>query len=300
MSKRTSAVLTSVATLIIVFALCLTACSGRPPRNEDVVGHWTDTFHCETDKATYYYMHWYPGSSHPLNPPWIKRVDKRTGRAVWGRDMKVRSSEKILSKARSLGHVMWVNSIPRRPEKLAWGPVDASGLQMAAHPATDHNHSVWCVIRNAGKKPVHYSIYFAGYWEAMTVEARKPGASEWIKLEPANAEALPRKSAGAGPGSIGVLKPGEEVPFSMLGTRTGESLPADRRYSFEYWLPSYRWPDELSGKVEVRLSQRLGGDGSKNTWQGTLRSGVFCMQVMDWSKIISLPGPDGPSGGQEE
>ncbi len=290
--------------LVVGAFVCVSAaaCLSRAPKNEDVVGHWTDTFYCETDKAMYYHMHWYPGTSTPLPRLWLKRVSKKTGRAQWGPAMETYlEREKVIRKVKPR-LVRERNPIgaPSRPKKLAWGPAAPAGFKMAAHrPAGGSD--VWCVIANRGDKKVRYSGYFVGWWEALTVEARPAGSKKWTKLKRFEAMSLPVKSAGASPSSLHVLEPGEEVPFYRWGQKHGEPLPAGRRYSFKVSLAAYEWLAAWKGDVEVRISQRLGGDGSKDTWKGTFKSAVLVVPVKEarnpfaeWV-VPSSPPPAPPS-----
>lgn len=283
--------------------LASAACVSCAPKNEDVVGHWTDTFYCETDKAMYYHMRYYPGTSTLIPRPWLKRVSKKTGRARWGPAMeRYLEREKVIRKARPQT-IWYVNPIgaPPRPEKLAWGPAAPAGLKMAAHRPAGWS-DVWCVIANRGGKKVRYSDYFVGYWGALTVEARPAGSEKWTKLERRDAKGLDVKSAGAFPANVHVLEPGEEVPFYRRGQKHGEPLPAGRRYSFSVSLGAYEWPAAWKGDVEVRISQRLGWDGSKDTWKGTLKSPAMVVPVKEArmrlvkleAKVIPFPPPATP------
>ncbi len=292
--------------LVVGAFVCVSAaaCVSCAPKNEDVVGHWTDTFYCETDKAMYYHMHWYPGTSTPLPRPWLKRVDKRSGRAQWGPAVeKYLEREKVIRKAKPRP-VRYEDPIgaPSRPKKLAWGPAAPAGLKMGAHRPAGWS-DVWCVIRNRGDRKVRYSDYFVGYWGALTVEARPTGSKKWSELKRRDAKGLDVKSAGASQSNVHVLEPGEEVPFYRWGRKHGKLLPAGRRYSFSVSLGAYQWPASWKGDVEVRISQRLGWDGSKNTWKGSLTSAVLVVPVKEArmrivkleAKTIPFPPPATPS-----
>ena len=170
----------------------------------------------------------------------------------------------------------------RRPEPIHWGPEDSGGLQLGAW-LDSRQPVLWCVIRNQGDRSIRYSDYFLGYWECVTLKARVDPHDEW-RIMPRHKQS-PRyyKGAGASSKDVHLLQPRKEM---LPAHREGEQpivrseLPP---YSFSVRLRDIDWPDSWTGAVQVVVSQRLGGDGSADTWEGTLESEPISMPAARWA-----------------
>jgi hypothetical protein len=182
----------------------------------------------------------------------------------------------------------------RRPARFRWGPQDPCGLQMAAW--REPGRSVLrCVVRNHGDHSICYSDYWLGYWGKLTVEARPRGGRAWSRMvwrgepgtiNPESGTSRRRigraiKHGGASPSDVHALEPGEEMPPPYREGKKLSVAPTTPTCSFSVNLAELEWPDSWKGDAEVRISQKLGGDGSEGTWEGTLKSQVLAVPLRE-------------------
>lgn len=160
-----------------------------------------------------------------------------------------------------------------RPKAMHWGPVDPRGLQLGAW--INSGATLRCLIRNQGDRSVRYSDYLLGdYWDckSVAVRGRPRGAGQW-RIIPSHKLVHYRKSAGASVKNVHVIQPGQDMPSSYY--EEGQKLTSSTcgpKLTFAVHLTGFDWPDSWTGTIEILISQKLGDDGSKDTWTGILKS----------------------------
>jgi hypothetical protein len=157
--------------------------------------------------------------------------------------------------------------VASRPEMLTWHPSDSGDLVMAAW--SDRSlPSVWCAIRNSGKRDVRYCNYALGYYASVRVLARQKGSNKWLEL-PRRERQRYVLSAGPSRANYQTLGSGQEMPpirDSWLGRLSGE------KFTLHVDLEDFQWPKQWSNEVELYITQTLGRADVEETWSGTLQS----------------------------
>jgi len=158
-----------------------------------------------------------------------------------------------------------------RPKNLRWG-AEQNGLQMAAWPSPVRP-VVFCAIRNASERTIHYCDYLLGYHETVNLYARQKGESEWraISLRPNPYRAYIGVLLCSGNDS---LAPGREMAPNWMGD-PGLAPKVTRQYTFTESLTAYEFPAHWEGKVECKITQQLFGGRHKDSWNGQVESPIF-------------------------
>jgi hypothetical protein len=180
-------------------------------------------------------------------------------------------SQKALTKVGPEAEISPGAPAPRpvdRPESIHWGQEDAYRLQLGAW-LDSREPILRCVIRNQGDRTILYSDYLLGYWQSVTLKARAAPGNEWRVIPRKERVLRAYKSAGACSTDGQLLHPGQEM---RPGFRQLVVPLQDSPYSFSVDLLDFDWPGSWTGIVETVVSQKLGDDGSSNTWTGTLES----------------------------
>jgi hypothetical protein len=158
-----------------------------------------------------------------------------------------------------------------RPKNLKWSP-QHNGLQMAAWPSP-LRPIVFCAIRNASQRTIHYCDYLLGYVETVRLYARQEGDSEWrpISLRPNPHRAYIGVLLCSQNDSLGV---GKEMPPNWSHIPYG-APKVKRKYTFTEDLTHYDFPTHWKGKVECKITQTLFGGRHKDSWEGEVESPIF-------------------------
>ncbi len=160
----------------------------------------------------------------------------------------------------------------KRSEVVSLGKIDSSGLQLECW-FDNSQQIIWCAIRNMGNEPIRYSNYLLGYLESAVMKIRSK--NKWQALDYRPEKRFLLKSAGASKEDIHVIHPGKEMVASDKPIDHLVSTDSKPKYSFFMDPNDFIWPSELKAEIEIIISQRLGHDGSKDTWEGTLHSGIM-------------------------
>lgn len=150
-----------------------------------------------------------------------------------------------------------------------WGPEDPSGLQLGVLKDPE-KPLIWFVIRNRGTQSIRYSDYLLGN---ITVLYRYTDGLEWSESPMPYAW-----SAGASVSNLQTIEPGESMPPKQEWNKEWHPKGATPPEKYSGWV---RLPvhlpkeDDRERDVEVAIKQPLGGDGSQDTWEGTLVSAAM-------------------------
>jgi hypothetical protein len=158
-----------------------------------------------------------------------------------------------------------------RPKNLKWG-APHNGLQMAAWPSPTRP-MVFCAIRSATYRTIHYCDYLLGYHETVRLFARQNGKSEWtpIPLRPSPHRAYIGVLLCGPKDSLG---PGKEMA-PKWNYMSDETPKIKRKYTFTEYLTSYDFPAQWTGTVECKITQTLFGGKHEDAWHGTVESHIF-------------------------
>ncbi|MBM4043061.1 MAG: hypothetical protein FJ290_31615 [Planctomycetes bacterium] len=166
------------------------------------------------------------------------------------------------------------------PKSVRWGPKDESGLQLGAW-LDPQRPILRCAIRNEGGRAVSYSDYLLGYWESVTIRARRDAKDEWQAMPLRHRDMRGVYSAGAIGNNVHLIVPGEQMLPKHEERERQAALAKRPPWTFSVNLWEYEWPRSWTGTVEVMVRQKLGEDGSRDTWAGTLESGVVEVPLGD-------------------
>lgn len=186
----------------------------------------------------------------------------------------------ILATLLAAGTVRGAEGQPGPPKSTRSGPKDESGLQLGAW-LDPHRPVLRCVIRNQGDRAIRYSDYLLGYWESVTIKARSDPKDPWRIVALRNRDLRFFKSAGAFASDVHLIDPKEQMlPVHREGQK--QAVAAKRpECTFSVNLWEFDWPRSWAGTVEVVVRQKLGEDGSRDTWAGVLESGAVEFPVGD-------------------
>jgi|GEM_PF-3559580 len=139
--------------------------------------------------------------------------------------------------------------------------------------ASDVRPIVFCAIRNASQRTIHYCDYLLGYVETVRLYARQEGDSEWrpISLRPNPQGAYIGVLLCSQNDSLGV---GKEIPPNWSHIPYG-APKVKRKYTFTEDLTHYDFPTHWKGKVECKITQTLFGGRHKDSWEGEVESPMF-------------------------
>ncbi|MDD3927473.1 MAG: hypothetical protein PHT33_12530 [bacterium] len=176
------------------------------------------------------------------------------------------NKEPVVMKSRD-SSISWMG---KRPISINWGKTDSCGLQLGIW-LDYHQPIIRAVVRNQGDQPIRYSDYNLGYWEAVSIRARKCSVDEW-HIIPRKQRERWHNSSGACSKDVHIIYPKEEMkPRHQDGEKP--LVPTEAfDYTFSVDMRDFDWPGYLLGPVEVSVTQYLGNDASVRTWGGILES----------------------------
>ena len=202
--------------------------------------------------------------------------------------------------------LLWAQQAPEKTQApevkrdVRWGEVDNSGLRLGIF-RVEEDSATFCVLENAGEKPVTFNDYYLGYFEAISIQARLKGTEEWIRLPSAPFDRLYNS---AGPSQINnfTLAPHQHhrgqhyyrvlnAPPPVISPSIRTLTPAEfkeiqaiselwkkrssERSSFLIYAGDFNWPTNWSGTVEFKVQQEFPNFNVSNQWQGEIESGIL-------------------------